>query len=256
VWTRWDTLGTVRASGLALFALGLGLALTAATDEGNVAWGERIGRTLPLIPVCAAIGVWGALAPVTSRGETVALEALGRTRAQVAGAAVAGGAGVAVIAALAMIATPGLSVDGFYPTVTHTVSWVWRDGTFVDTAHGVQVGADGAPGRTEVFEATPGRLPSVPEHGRAAAALSMALVGIALALLVGDALLDRPASRRRQRDLRRSRFAFLALLGATVVSTIVLFQAAAVRRVPAMAGALPPTALLAAAIQRFARRGG
>jgi hypothetical protein len=84
----------------------------------------------------------------------------------------------------------------------------------------------------------------------------MALVGIALALLVGDALLDRPASRRRQRDLRRSRFAFLALLGATVVSTIVLFQAAAVRRVPAMAGALPPTALLAAAIQRFARRGG
>lgn len=62
VWTRWDTLGTVRASGLALFALGLGLALTAATDEGNVAWGERIGRTLPLIPVCAAIGVWGARA--------------------------------------------------------------------------------------------------------------------------------------------------------------------------------------------------
>src|ERR1700722_19834927 len=91
-WTVWDTRQLARAALAATLALGLSWLVTAATDEGSVAWGERAGRTLPLAPLCAAVGAWVALAPVMARGETVALGALGRSRAQIAAAAVVGGA--------------------------------------------------------------------------------------------------------------------------------------------------------------------
>src|SRR5579871_4525753 len=107
--TRWDVHALLRAAGMAVAALALGWVLTAATDEGGVSWGERAGRTLPLTPLCAAVGAWGALAPVRARGEALALEALGRTRAQIAGAAVAGSAAVALVAALAMATVHAVS---------------------------------------------------------------------------------------------------------------------------------------------------
>src|SRR5258706_6393188 len=89
--TRWDANVLSRAAIVAMLALVLAWLVTAATDEGGVAWGERAGRTLPLTPFCAAIGAWGALAAVRSRGEALALEALGRPPAEVAMAPVAGG---------------------------------------------------------------------------------------------------------------------------------------------------------------------
>src|ERR1700722_9478623 len=91
-WTVWDTRPLARASLAAARARGLAWLVTAATDEGGVAWGERAGRTLPLAPLCAAVGAWAALAPVMARGEAAALGALGRSPAQIAAAAVGGGA--------------------------------------------------------------------------------------------------------------------------------------------------------------------
>ena len=49
-WTRWDRRQLVRAALTTVLTLGLAWLVTAATDEGGVAWGERAGRTLPLAP--------------------------------------------------------------------------------------------------------------------------------------------------------------------------------------------------------------
>src|SRR5260221_5419738 len=97
--TRWDANVLSRAAMIALLALALAWLVTAATDEGGVPWGERAGRTLPLAPLCAAIGAWGALAAVRARGEALALEALGRSPGGITAAAVGGRAGVGLVAA-------------------------------------------------------------------------------------------------------------------------------------------------------------
>src|SRR6185312_432760 len=117
--TRWDAIVFFRAAVLAALALGLACLITAATDEGGVAWGERAGRTLPLTPICAAVGAWGALAAVRARGEVRALEALGRSRVQIAAAAVAGAAAVALVAAMCVGGLGGVDVAGFYPATVH-----------------------------------------------------------------------------------------------------------------------------------------
>ena len=56
--TRWDALLFARAVGMALVALGVALLVTAATDEGGVSWLGRAARTIPLAPVCSALGAW------------------------------------------------------------------------------------------------------------------------------------------------------------------------------------------------------
>src|SRR6185437_13287824 len=124
-WTPWDTRLFWRAAGSALAALALAWLVTAATDEGGVSWGERTGRTAPLAPLSAAVGVAIALAPARSRGEVGALASLGRSRLQVALAAVAGGATVALVAALVLASARTVDIAGFYPTATHGSAWRW-----------------------------------------------------------------------------------------------------------------------------------
>ncbi len=248
--TRWDVHLLVRAAGMASAALALGWLLTAATDEGGVSWGERAGRTLPLTPLCAAVGAWGALAPVRARGEALALEALGRTRAQIAGAAVAGSAAVALVAALAMATVHAVSVDGFFPAVTHHDAWRWdgRDG-FVDAGRGLRVGGDAAPVATGA-EASGPFAQGLPVHARIAASLATALAGAAMTMLVGHALVTR---RRRPRAPWTLGPAGRDVVAASVAvaATVILFQAAAARRLPALAGTVPAAALLALATRRF-----
>jgi hypothetical protein len=250
--TRWDTRVLMRAAGVAALALGLAWLITAATDEGGVRWGERVGRTLPLTPVCAAVGAWIALAPVCARGEALALAALGRSRAQVAAAAVVGGALVALLAAVAIGASPRVDVTAFYPRAHRANAWVWHDGAFVDRTQGLQVGADGVPVRQarEMGAA----LAPIPSHGRAAAAFATAIAGLALPLLLAHALIARTIeSAPGARAGRRTRDEATALLasGGTIAASIVLFQAAASQRVPALLGTLPPVALLAFAARRY-----
>jgi hypothetical protein len=235
----------------ASLALALAWLVTAATDEGGVSWGGRAGRTLPLTPACAAIGAWVALAPVRARGEAVALAALGRSRAQVAAAAVAGASLVAFVAAALIGAGPTVDVIAFFPRAAHASAWVWQDGSFIDRVHGLQVGADGAPVRfaREVGEA----LATVPRHGRAAAAIATAAAGLALPLLVAHALLSRSIERTYGVGNRQTREDGSAMIAsaAAVAASVVLFQAAAVRNVPALLGAVPPFALLAFAVHRY-----
>jgi hypothetical protein len=249
--TRWDAVVLVRAALLAGVALGLAWLITAATDEGGVPWGERAGRTLPLTPVCAAIGAWGALGPVRARGEVRAMEALGRSLWQISAPAVVGGAAIAVAAALAIGSVGSVDAAGFYPAALRASAWTWQDSGFVDPGHGLRVEADGAPRRVAPVEVRP--VMTIPRGGRAAAALATALAGIALPMLLAHALLVRPAvdgERPSQVRGRARRWPMLAGALGAVASSMVLFQAAAAHLSPALLAALPPALLLAFALLR------
>jgi hypothetical protein len=253
--TRWDAVVFTRAAVVAALALALAWLITAATDEGGVPWGGRAGRTLPLTPVCAAIGAWGALAPVRARGEVRALEALGRSRVQIALAAIAGGAAVALVAALVVGAVRVVDVAGFYPSAPHASAWHWQDGAFVNRALGLSVDAEGTPARfAPAAEARP--LAGIPRGGRAAAAIATALAGVALPMLLAQLLLARhagPADGQRLGDGRVVSTARwpAAAAAAAIALSVMLFQAAAARLVPALTATLPPAALLAFAVGRY-----
>jgi hypothetical protein len=252
--TRWDAVVFARASALAGLALALAWLITAATDEGGVPWGERAGRTLPLTPVCAAIGAWGALAPVRARGEVRALEALGRSRTQIALAAIAGGAAVALAAALVLGAIRTVDIAGFYPSALHPSAWHWQNGAFVNTTQGLVVDADGTPSRVG-SPAAARPVVGVPQAGRAAAAT--ALAGLALPMLLAQLLLARhagPSAGQRlgaSRSASRARWSVGVASAAAIVGSVMLFQAAAARLVPALSATLPPAALLAFAVARY-----
>jgi len=222
---------------------GLAWLVTAATDEGGVSWGERAGRTLPLTPFCATAGAWVALAPALSRGEALALAALGRSRAQIVAAAVAGSALVALAASVALGLARAVDVAGFFPTATHASAWSWSGAAFVDPLHGLRVAADGAPVRTA---SDAGRAyAGIPSWGRGAAAVVTALAGLALPLLLAHAVLE------------RSRVLPVVLAtGVTLAASVLLFQAAAAGHLHAALGTLPAAALLAFAVRRYRGRHG
>jgi len=252
--TRWDLVVGARAAAASSLAVLVAWLVAAATDEGGVGWGARAGRTLPLTPVCAALGAWAALAPVRARGEARALQALGRSPGQIAAAAVAGAAAVAVVAALAIGAIRGVDVAGFYPTATHARTWQWRDPVFVDPTRGLRVEADGAPERLPQAAIGPAEAP-VPPNGRLAAALAMAVAGLALPVLVAQAALGRrprPGDERRQ---RYERAGIAVVSAAAVMASVLCFQAAAARLLPAVTGVVPPLALLAFSLRRSAPPG-
>jgi hypothetical protein len=244
-WTAWDTQVFGRAAGAAAATLVLTWLVTAATDEGGVPWSERVGRTLPLAPLCAALGVSAALAPVRWRGEAGALAALGRSRAQIAAAAVAGGALIALAAALFIGLMRRVDVAGFYPTATHASSWRWDGSAFVDAVRGLRVAADGMPVRVPIAQGA--AIAALPVHARAAAALTTALAGLALPMLLAHALLSRPPDTRF--DRRDGWIAVAAI--ASVAASVVLFQSAAAHQLPALSAAAPALVLLALAIQRY-----
>jgi len=242
-WTRWDGRQLVRAALATVLTLGVAWLVTAATDEGGVSWGERAGRTLPLTPLCATAGAWVALAPALTRGETLALEALGRSRAQIVAAAVMGGALVALVASVTLGLLRAVDVAGFFPTATHASAWTWRGAAFLDPVHGLRVAADGAPVR---IAADAGRaLAGIPPYGRASAAAVTALAGLALPLLLAHALIE------------RSRVLPAALAaGAAVAASVLFFQAAAAGHLHAVLGTLPAAMLLAFAVRRYRGRHG
>jgi hypothetical protein len=245
--TRWDMVVFARAAVVAGLALALAWLITAATDEGGVPWGERAGRTLPLTPVCAA---------VRARGEVRALEALGRSRVQIALAAIAGGAAIALAAAAVLGAIRTVDVTGFYPAALHPNAWQWQDGAFVNRAQGLVVDADGTPTRlAPPTEAR--RLTGIPQGGRAAASIATALAGVALPMLLAQLLLARHAGTALGERLGPShvtasaRWPVAAATAAAIAASVMLFQAAAARLVPALSAALPPAALLAFAVGRY-----
>jgi hypothetical protein len=237
--TRWDLSVLGRAAGGAILGLALVALITAASDEGGLTSVERIGRALPVSPVCAALGVWGALGQVKARGETLALAALGRSFRLIGAPAVAGALAVCLASGAAIASVPSVDVASFYPIASHPPSWEWRDGAFVDAAHGLQMQADGTIGLSQARSGVTSRV-AIPPHGRLAAALATALAGVALALFAAKALLE-PYGRFVDGSA--------SILAAVV--TVVLFQAAAARAAPAWISPIPAAALALFATKRY-----
>ena len=89
--------------------------VTAASDEGQLTAGVRAGRTLPLAPLCSAVGAALALGTARARSEVRALEALGRSPAESALYAAIGAAVPSIVMALAIGLAQSVDVGGFYP---------------------------------------------------------------------------------------------------------------------------------------------
>jgi len=241
--TSWDVREAARAASFGGLALVLAWLVTAATDEGGVAWAERAARTLPLAPACAALGTWLGEARGWARGEGRALAALGRSPLASSAAAVLGGAAVAVAAAAAMVVWSQVDVSGFFPVAHAPDTYVSQGGgVFLDTASGYRVEPDGSITPPAVEAPATGRpgSPRLPPYGRAAAALSTGLAGLAFPLLAS-------------RASRGSWWARSGLAVAALAASTLLFHAAAAHLVGATVAVVPSCVLLWLAAARTMR---
>ncbi len=238
----WDLRHAGRAAGIALVTFLLVVVATALTDEGGVAWSVRLGRALPVVPLCAALGTYVATARRRTRSEMLGLAGLGRSPQANAFGATLGGALVAWGAAAMLFLAPSIDVGGFYPSVVRAAEIRFDasdGGSFVLPRRGVRVLGDGALAPW----AAPGPLApedggGIPSGGRAAAALVTLFAGTALALV---------ASTLRQGSRRR-----IVLSAAVVLPlTVLFFHAAAAHRASPYLAGLPPLALLVHAALRY-----
>ncbi|WP_394839150.1 hypothetical protein LVJ94_19870 [Pendulispora rubella] len=226
--------------------------LTATTDEGDVAWPVRIGRTWPVVPMCAGVGVWAALAGVRARSERLALEALGRSPRRNAAGPVAAGVLVSLLAGALLVACPRIDLQGYFPTMARGSDWTFDGSDFVDHAHGLRVTKDGASVASAMAtDTTRHEEESGPGvAGRSVAAAVTALAGGALTLLAASV-------RRTERKDGGTTLRFAAAVLLAVLPTIFLFHAAAVaasrssRGIVLTAAIVPALSLLVYAAAKF-----
>jgi len=234
----WDARQAARAFGIAALLAAIAWLVTAVSDEGGLSFGVRTARTLPAAPVCAALATWIVHARARARGELLALETLGVGPRRSGAPAVAGGAALAVLFAVAIAVSPRLDVAVFFPAIPHAGEVRFVDGGFVDARRGARVEIDGALARLPRSDASGAT--GLPRGARPIAALAVAMSGIALALVA--------ASRTR------GAIAGVAALG-TAAAMLVGFHAAAASAVAAPAVVMPPGVLLAWAIVHYRRTG-
>ncbi|WP_394849867.1 hypothetical protein LZC95_20715 [Pendulispora brunnea] len=249
-WT-WDLRGARRALVFAGLSLALALLLTATTDEGDVAWLVRVGRTWPVAPVCAGVGVWASLAGVRARSERLALEALGRSPRRNAAGPVAAGLLVSLLAGALLVACPRIDLQGFFPTMARGSDWTFDGSDFVDHTRGIRVTKDGASvasGTTATVQQEEASGPGA--AGRSVAAAVTALTGGALTLLAASV-------RRTERKDGGTTLRFAAAVLLAILPTIFLFHAAAAaasrssRGIVLTAAIVPALSLLAYAATKF-----
>ena len=128
--TAWDLRTFLRALVATLIGIAVVWLVTAASDEGQLTVSVRAGRTLPLAPLCSAIGAALALGTARVRDETRALEALGRSPGQTARAAALGAALPSLLIGIAIGLSSIIDVSGFYPRAPRGDAFVYADGAF------------------------------------------------------------------------------------------------------------------------------
>ena len=142
--TPWDIRAMFRALGATVLGVIVVWLVTAASDEGQLTAGARAGRTLPLVPLCSAVGAALALGTARIRQEARAFETLGRSPAQTGRTAALGAALPSVLIALAILALPSVDVAAFYPRAARGEAFVHEGGgVFISPTLGVRIAADG-----------------------------------------------------------------------------------------------------------------
>lgn len=245
--TAWDRRVFLRALGGAVLGLVVVWLVTAASDEGQLTVGARAGRTLPLAPLCSAVGAALALGTARVRDEVRAFEAIGRAPAQIALAGALGAAAPTLAIALAIASVPRVDVGAFYPRAPRGDTFLWRDGAFVSSSLGVRVEPSG---ETTAFDGSVGDEADadLPRGARPSAALATGIAGLALALVAARGVLRTSFLDDKRRRAVRSASIVAGLVCA--VATLVAFQAAGARSMPAFAAAVPPSLLLVLALVR------
>jgi hypothetical protein len=249
--TSWDVRAFARALAAALVALAVVWLVTAASDEGQLTASARAGRTLPLAPLCSAVGAALALGTARVREETLALEALGRSPLENLRAAAMGAALPSFIVAIVIALSARVDVSAFYPHAARSEVFVREGEAFTSPTLGVRV--DDATGEPHPL---PGGSPDegLPGGARASAAIATALAGLALALVASRAVL-RPGLLGPREARRRRALAIAQGVGCALAS-VIAFQAAAAKVAPAALAIAPPCALLAVFALRYRRARG
>ncbi len=250
--TPWDIRALMRALGAALLGLVVVWLVTAASDEGQLTVGARAGRTLPLAPLCSAVGAALALGTERVRQESHAFEALGRSPDQTGLAAALGAALPSIVVAIAIAILPSVDVAAFYPRAARGDTFVYAgDGVFVSPTLGVRIDRDGETSPLEEAKALPDD--GLPRGARVAAAAATGLAGIALPLVAVRAALRRSLLAPRAR--RRMQVIAIGEALACVFLSLIAFQAAAAHVAPTVLAVLPPIALLGLGLARMRSAG-
>jgi hypothetical protein len=244
--TLWDYRAMLRALGGAMLGLLVVWLVTAASDEGQLTVGARAGRTIPLAPLCSAIGAALALGTARVRQESLAFEALGRSPAQTGRAAAIGAALPSIVVALAIVAIPAVDVAAFYPHAVRGDSFSFDGSAFESRSLGVRIDRDGETHALEQAEPQPDA--ELPPHARFAAGGATGLAGLALALVAARATLRRSLLDARAR--RRMRIVAIGEGVGCAIFTLIAFQAAAAHVAPAALAIIPPIVLIAWFIAR------
>lgn len=219
-----------RAFAMSALAFVVALLLSAASDEGGVAWATRLTRALPIAPFAAALGVWLTLSSRRAKADALALEATGRSPKRNSAGAVVGGATFALLFALVLAMWPRLDVAAIFPAFPASPHIAWNGAAFVDTERGLRFEEDGAVAAApEIVATSHDDVPSAPRE-RTAASLALALAAVAFPLLAGA--FARHVSARA-----------VASVGVVVLATIVAFDAVASGRASPFVVVLPPAAL-------------
>ena len=154
------------------------LALSVATDEGNVSAALRVARVVPLLPLTSVLALAVTMTRIERRGEGHALEALGvrpsRWRRWIAVAALTPALGGAIALLL------GVDRSGLFPTATAARPCTIEADGFHCAQTGVMLAFDGA----RPILASPTALTSAPTSAWTAA-LVVASMGLALVTATG-----------------------------------------------------------------------
>lgn len=239
--SAYDVRLALRTLGLSILATSVVYLIAFVTDERGVATPGTGGRSigvLPLVPVAAAIAVAITLAPARTAGELRALSALGVSPLRARLSPIAAAAFLSLAAGIGLF-SQRIDVGPLFPppAVASDVRVVRASSgavAFVSDRDGIIVGDDDVLGTLAISPSTPGPM-GLPERARAAAALTVALAGLAMALWIAS-----PLRRRPMRTLLTG-----AIYGGAQIAA---FQSAGAHAVPAPATALPAFVLLVVAL--------
>lgn len=236
--TPWDVKIARRTTLLVAIVFVLAVLVTAASDEGGVAWSERAARTLPVLPVAGAVAAYLTLAPLRRRGDVRALAALGQAPWRIVRPAVIACAAMHLVVAALVLAWPRVEVVAFFPRPPTTELVVPQGARFVDARRGVTIYSDGSLDQDPEAKAPAVVDAGVPRGGRAAIAMLLLFAGIALPLASAVA--------------KRAELARLALLSTGAAgATIFALHLSAAGTVHPIVALLPWAALLAGAVLRY-----
>ncbi|MFO0678440.1 MAG: hypothetical protein U0169_18025 [Polyangiaceae bacterium] len=245
----WDIHLFVRALVATAVFFALLVVVTATTDEGDVSAWVRLSRTLPALPVAAALGAFVPLRRARESGEERALEGLGRPPLSFVTFAVLGASVVPTAFAMVVLVAPKVDLTAFFPALQTTTRFeagpsgfrseglgvdvvVREDGVVVPTFVATPPDDAARPGIASIA-ASPGPSKGRTPELRALAASFLVVAAWALALAAGL--------------VRRRTAVLLGVAGAVVISgaaSVVLFHMVAASRAPGVTVLVPMVLLL------------